>query len=75
MQEFLKEFNSQYDFIYQSNKNNKYVAGTDEAVNYFDNNRTPEENSILKDFVLFRGDFISSDRETAAFMFTIDKFI
>ena len=75
IQEFAKEFNRQYDFIYEANKQGKYVAGTDEAIEYFDRNRTEKETEILKEFVKFRHDFVSSDREIAAFMFAIDKFI
>ena len=75
MQEFVKEFNEEYNFIYGANKQGKYVAGFDEALEYFDSNRTAEETEILKEFIKHRGDFVSSDREVAAFMFTLDKFI
>lgn len=70
MEKFNKEFNENYEFLYNSND---YVAGSREALEYFDNSMTSEEKEILKQFVLYRGDFISSDREAIAFMFTLDS--
>ena len=70
MEKFNKEFNKNYEFLYNSND---YVAGSREALEYFDNSMTSEEKEILKQFVLYRGDFISSDREAIAFMFTLDS--
>ena len=54
---FLEVFNREYDFLYDNDDN---VAGYEEAVDSFD------------EFVNFRGDFVSSDREAAAFMFALD---
>lgn len=75
MRDFQKEFNKEYDFIYNANKKGKYVAGYDEAVDCFDNNMTKEETDVLKSFVEYRRDPVTSDREAAAFMFIVDKFI
>lgn len=73
-QEFLKAFSDKfyqnYDFLYDNNDN---VAGYDEAVDAFDN-MNDKEKAILLDFVKYRQDFIASDREAAAFMFTIEDF-
>lgn len=58
IQDFLKKFNDEYKFLYDSNGT---VCGEKEAVKAFD------------DFVKQHGDFISSDREAAAFMFALDS--
>lgn len=65
--EFYEQFKKEYDFLY-SHKN---VAGYDEAVNFFDSfiNAHPE---LVAEFVNFRGDFIASDREAAAFSFALE---
>ena len=72
-QEFLKAFSDKfyqnYNFLY----NNDNVAGYDEAVGAFDN-MNDKEKAILLEFVKYRQDFIASDREAAAFMFTIEDF-
>lgn len=66
---FLDKFNKNYDFLY----NNDNVAGYDEAVDAFDN-MNDKEKAVLLDFAKYRQDFIASDREAAAFMFTIEDF-
>lgn len=69
--EFLKEFNKQYSFLYDNNDN---VAGYDEALEAGDKfiKQNPE---FIGEFVNYRGDFISSDREVVAFMFALDNMI
>lgn len=71
--DFLKKFDSSYDFIYDSNKHNKFVAGQREAAEAFDD-FVKQHRDFVCEFVNYRGDFISSDREAAAFMFTLDDF-
>ena len=70
-QALLDQFNKNYDFLYNSKA---YVAGYDEALDYFDN--TVRKNTVLSDilckFVEFRGDILSSDRECVAFVFSLE---
>lgn len=70
-QALLDQFNKNYDFLYNSKA---YVAGYDEALDYFDN--TVRKNKVLSDirckFVEFRGDILSSDRECVAFVFSLE---
>lgn len=70
-QALLDQFNKNYDFLYNSKA---YVAGYDEALDYFDN--TVRKNKVLSDilgrFVEFRSDFLSSDRECVAFVFSLE---
>ena len=71
--DFLKKFDDNYDFIYDSNRNNKEVAGQREAAAAFDY-FLKLHGDFVCEFVKYRGDVISSDREAAAFMFTVDDF-
>lgn len=64
-------FKEEYDFLYANA--DSYVAGSNEALNYFDNELTAEEKEILKEFIEYRGDFISSDREAIAFIFALER--
>ena len=66
--QFLDKFNKEYSFLYE-NKNR--VAGYKEAVQAFDAMLTSKHKPFIIEFVNFRQDFISSDREAAAFMFTL----
>jgi len=68
---FIRQFNKEYDFLYEHRDR---VAGYDEAVSAFDSFVASGENAkqFVRDFVLFRGDFVSSDREAAAFMFALE---
>ena len=65
---FLKQFNKEYDFLYS---NNDRIAGYNEAVNAFDE-FVAVHGDFVGEFAKYRGDFISSDREAAAFMFAFD---
>lgn len=71
--EFNKKFGAEYDFLYEHRDN---VAGYDEAVSAFDEMVADSESfkKFVGDFVTWRGDFISSDREAAAFMFACESF-
>lgn len=75
--DFLKKFDDNcdfLDFLYDVNKNGSEVAGLQrEAANAFDD-FVKEHRDFVREFVNYRGDFISSDREAAAFMFTIADF-
>lgn len=65
---FLEQFKKEYDFLYD---NNDRVAGYHEAVSEFDE-FVSSHKEFVSEFVRYRGDFISSDREAAAFMFALE---
>lgn len=69
IQDFLEKFNDEYKFLYDSNGT---VCGEKEAVKAFDG-FVKQHGDFVREFVAFRGDFISSDREAAAFMFALDS--
>lgn len=71
--DFLAKFDSNYDFIYDANKHNREVAGQREAAAAFDD-FLKQHGDFVREFVNYRGDVISSNREAAAFMFTMDDF-
>lgn len=66
-QQFIKE----YEFLYE---NYDRVAGYSEAVAAFDDacNESEAFCRFVAEFAQYRGDYISSDREAAAFMFALD---
>lgn len=71
--EFAKKFGQEYSFLYE---NHDRVAGFREAVDAFDEYLANDIGGFKKfvgEFVSFRGDFISSDREAAAFMFALES--
>ena len=68
---FTEEFQRQYDFLYEHI--GQEVAGYDEAIKEFD--RMATISRLMADFNKYRQDFISSDREAAAFMFTVEKML
>ena len=71
IKKFNEKFIEEYDFLYNNNDN---VAGFDEAVNAFDT-MIKNENfmQFVGGFVQYRQDYITSDREAAAFMFTMES--
>lgn len=68
IEKFESKFNENYKFLYDNSDN---VAGYKEAVTAFDDFLNTNSD-FVKEFVIFRGDAIMSDREAAAFMFTLD---
>ena len=72
IEKFNEKFIEEYGFLYDHYDN---VAGFDEAVDAFD---TMIKNDAFKKFVgefaRYRQDIITSDREAAAFMFTMESF-
>ena len=69
--EFLKRFNNEYKFLYD---NMDMVAGYGEALDAWDIFVEKNKNFIME-FVHFRGDYITSDREVVAFMFAMDSMV
>mgnify|MGYP004454808251 FL=1 len=68
IEEFLAQFEKEYDFLYE----NGNVTGEDEAAQSFDK-FAETHKEFMTEFVKYRGDFISSDREAAAFMFALQE--
>ena len=71
--EFTKKFNEEYNFCY---KHYDRVAGFRDAVEAFDNFLNGDVcgfKNFVMEFVQYRGDIISSDREVAAFMFAMES--
>ena len=66
---FDEQFQKGYNFLYENDNN---VAGYREAVTAFDEFLKENKNFVCE-FVQYRGDFISSDREAAAFMFALSN--
>ena len=71
IEKFHGEFNKEYEFLYEHQDN---VAGYDEAVQAFDI-FLPGHREFIGEFANYREDFISSDREAAAFMFAMEKYL
>ena len=66
---FLVKFNEEYDFLYNNYDN---VAGYEEAIAAGDI-FIKQHPDFVREFVEYRQDFISSDREVAAFMFALES--
>ena len=71
IEKFLKEFNDEYSFLYDNYDN---VAGYMEAVEAFDEFIKNHKDFVVE-FSLYRGDLVLSDREAAAFMFAMEKYM
>ena len=71
--EFTKKFNEEYNFCYEHYDR---VAGFRDAVKAFDDYIDRDVGgfkNFVREFVEFRHDIISSDREAAAFMFALES--
>ena len=71
IEKFYEEYCKEYNFLYENNDN---VAGYTEAVQAFDQ-FLRDHKDFVSEFVWYRKDFISSDREAAAFMFAMEKYM
>lgn len=74
IQKFKKEFEKEYDFLYD---NYDRVAGYNDALDEYDNLLKNSENfaKFVVEFIKYRGDILSSDRECVAFMFALEKYM
>lgn len=73
IQEFENRFSEIHVELYDSNDD---FEDFDEAVEAFDECLKKENfRNFVSEFVNYRGDFIPSDRESAAFMYTFNEFI
>lgn len=71
MKEFKKAYINNYEYLYNYEG---MAPGYQEAIDYFDNSLSNNQKEVLKAFNESRFDFIASDREAAAFVFTLRKF-
>lgn len=69
IQKFTEQFNKEYKFLYD---HNDMIAGYNEALKEGDK-FIVEHSDFVGEFVKYRGDFISSDREVVAFMFALNE--
>lgn len=67
--QFAEKFQQEYNFLYD---NRDRVAGYREAVAAFDE-FLKKQPAFVGEFARYRQDFISSDREAAAFMFALSS--
>lgn len=72
MNRFYEKFGEIYEDIY--NSRDQYPK-FDWAVKQFDENLMKNQHDFVMEFVEFRGDMITSDREAAAFTFTVLYFV
>lgn len=68
IEKFLRKFRKEYEFLYDNYDN---VAGFRDAVKEFDFRIHHDIgfSRMVQEFARYRKDFISSDREAAAYMF------
>lgn len=68
IEKFLRKFQKEYEFLYDNYDN---VAGFRDAVKEFDFriHHNIGFSRMVQEFAQYRKDFISSDREAAAYMF------
>ena len=72
LEKLEQQYNKEYETILNVNVQGKEMAGTEEAVEYFDNVIMRVGMKLLNEFNLHRGDVIMSDREAAAYVFACD---
>ena len=71
VEKFAEQFAKEYDFIYNAEARGATVSGYQEAVDFFDD-FAKGRGDVVGAFARYRGDFISSDREAAAFAFALE---
>lgn len=72
MDDLLRQFDKEYEFIYECDKRNSYVAGYREALEYGDQ-LIRHDKELVTAFNNHRKDILSSDREVAAFGFAVSE--
>ena len=68
---FLNKFNNEYKFLYDNNDN---IVGYYDALIEGDE-FIKQHSEFVSEFVKYRGDILSSDREIVAFMFALSDFV
>lgn len=72
MKTFLRNYEKNYDYLYNYEGNDFNIEGVREAINYFDYLLTDKEKDLRNDFNKYRKMIIiTSDREAAAFILTM----
>ena len=70
---FNEKFKEQYEFLYEAESGGMSVAGYYDAIEAGET-FVHQHNEFVAEFIRYRRDFISSDREIAAFMFALACF-
>lgn len=70
---FNEKFKEQYEFLYEAESGGMSVAGYYDAIEAGET-FVHQHNEFVAEFIRYRRDFISSDREIAAFMFALSCF-
>lgn len=68
MKELIRQFEKEYAFIYEAQREGKYVVGYDEALDFGDE-MIRSHHPLVGEFIRAREDMLLSDREVAAFAF------
>ena len=71
IREFYKRFQKEYDFLYEHDDR---VAGYHEALSFGDD-FIKAHPDFVNEFNAYRQDFLSSDREVAAFAFALSAYM
>ena len=75
MEKFITVFNDKYNEIYdfESNAGGDY-PGARMATSFYDLwSKEPDNKTLLSEVIKARGDYITSDREAAAFILALDE--
>ncbi len=67
--QFAEQFQKEYNILYESDCADDGMRFAARAFDAF----AKKHKDFISEFVKFRGDFISSDREAAAFMYALEK--
>lgn len=70
--EFSKKFSDNYDWLYNYNGND-YDDVVAELCFIFDNYYTKKHKDFVVEFIHYRMDYLTSDRECAAFVLTMEE--
>lgn len=70
---FAEKFKQEYNFLYETEDGGKSVAGYYDAIKAGET-FIHQHHEFVAEFIRYRRDFISSDREIAAFMFALSCF-
>lgn len=70
---FAEKFKEEYNFLYETEDEGKSVAGYYDAIKAGET-FVHQHHEFVAEFIRYRRDFISSDREIAAFMFALSCF-
>ena len=79
IKEFENKFEENYEMLYQNDilcQNDNTIKDYDKKIDEFDELvKKDNVKELLKQFIIHRGDFISSDRECIAFVLTLESYM